>query len=91
MTTTTTQDLTRAIRESVAQRSTVTVRIGSEEDPITVLAELYASPLCEDYDVTQVTGTLHDVWGTTPSGDAWRLALIQSERVGTARYTEEDR
>lgn len=91
MTQTTTTELTDAIRRSLTQNETVTVPVGSEEDLTAVLAELYASTLCEDYDSTPITSTLLDVWGTTPDGSPWRLHLMQAERVGAARYSADGR
>lgn len=85
---TTTNALTSAIQESIDRTETIVVHIGSEEDVNDVAAALYASPLCEDYDSTEITPTLLDVWGTTEAGDEWRLHLMQTERAGAARYHE---
>jgi hypothetical protein len=84
-----TQDTTTgAIARSISHDEIVTVRIGAEEDMSDAYDALIADPLCEDHDKVYATATLLEVWGTTEDGDAWRVHLMQAERVGSARFAE---
>lgn len=73
-----------AIARSISHGEIVTIRIDPKEDMGAVFNELIGADSVADWDYTDVTPALREVWGTAEGGEEWRVNIMRE----SASYDE---